>query len=386
MPAQTQLDSLPQAAAPQPGLVAVAMSGGVDSSTVAAVLLQQGHPIVGLTMQLWNQRRLPELQGNGPAQHRCCSLDDVYDAKRVAQHLNFPHYVVNFEQQFEQRVVRPFVQQYLAGRTPIACTNCNTDVKFEPLLRMARQIGAERLATGHYARIRKDPVTDRYQLLRARDGSKDQSYFLWGLTQEQLSRSDFPLGELTKEEVRHLARSVNLPVADKPESMELCFVPNGNYVQFIHAYAREDGQPLPEKEGDIVTEDGTVLGRHSGVHNYTVGQRKGLGFPTGKPIYVLAIDPENNRVIVGDDDSLRATTLEIENVNWVSIEEPAAPLRAKVKIRHKHEPADASVEALPGSRARIIFDTPQRAITPGQAAVAYADDTVLAGGWISDKQ
>src|ERR1700756_1380575 len=227
MSAQLELDSQPAAAEVEPGLVAVAMSGGVDSSTVAAVLRQQGRPVVGLTMQLWNQRRLPELQGDAPAQHRCCSLDDVYDAKRVAQHLNFPHYVVNFEQQFEDRVVRPFVEQYLSGRTPIACTNCNTDVKFEPLLRMARQIGAERLATGHYARIRRDEQTGRYQLLRARDECKDQSYFLWGLTQEQLSRSEFPLGELTKEEVRALARQVNLPVAEKPESMELCFVPNG---------------------------------------------------------------------------------------------------------------------------------------------------------------
>src|SRR5271169_3486058 len=239
MSTRPQLDSLPEAAPPQPGLVAVAMSGGVDSSTVAALLLQQGRPVVGLTMQLWNQRRLPELQGDGPAQHRCCSLDDVYDAKRVAQHLHFPHYVVNFEEQFEQRVVRPFVEQYLAGRTPIACTNCNTDVKFEPLLRMARQIGAERLATGHYARIRKNEQTGRHQLLRARDDSKDQSYFLWGLSQDQLSSSEFPLGELTKEEVRALARRTNLPVAEKPESMELCFVPTGNYVQFIQAYSKD---------------------------------------------------------------------------------------------------------------------------------------------------
>jgi tRNA-specific 2-thiouridylase len=378
-----QLDSLPAAVPdPAPGLLAVAMSGGVDSSTVAALLQRQGRPIVGLTMQLWNQRRLPELQGDGPAQHRCCSLDDVYDAKRVAQHLDFPHYVLNFEDQFEKRVVRPFVQQYLAGRTPIACTNCNTDVKFEPLLRMARQIGAEKLATGHYARIRYNEANGRHELLRARDDSKDQSYFLWGLTQEQLSRSEFPLGELYKDEVRALAREVNLPVADKPESMELCFVPNGNYVQFIKAYSLERKLPVNNAEGDIVTEDGTVIGRHNGVHNFTVGQRKGLGFAAGKPIYVLSIDSEKNRVVVGEDEALRTSAFEIKDVNWISISEPTAPLRAEVKIRHKHEPAPATVEALPGNRARIRYEVPQRAITPGQAATIYSGDVVLAGGWI----
>jgi tRNA-specific 2-thiouridylase len=382
MSVTAEFDTLPTREETQRGLVAIAMSGGVDSSTVAAVLQEQGHPIVGLTMQLWNQRRLPELQGDGPKQHRCCSLDDVYDAKRVAQHLNFPHYVVNFEEQFEQRVVRPFVDQYLAGRTPIACTNCNTDVKFEPLLRMARQIGAERLATGHYARIRKNEQTVRWELLRARDESKDQSYFLWGLSQEQLSRSEFPLGELNKEEVRALARRTNLPVAEKPESMELCFVPTGNYVQFIQAYSRDAGITLSQNEGDIVTEDGAVVGHHNGVHNFTIGQRKGLGFAAGKPLYVLSIDPENNRVVVGDDDSLRTTSFEVNGVNWVSIKPPSASLRATVKIRHKHEPAPAVVEALGDSQARITFDAPQRAITPGQGAVFYEGDRVLGGAWI----
>ena len=374
--------SLPISAEVRPGLVAVAMSGGVDSSTVAAVLQEQGRPIVGLTMQLWNQRRLPELQGDGPAQHHCCSLDDVYDAKRVAQHLNFPHYVVNFEEQFEERVVRPFVIDYLNGRTPVACTNCNTDVKFEPLLRMARQIGAERLATGHYARVRYDEASRRYQLLRSQDPAKDQSYFLWGLSQDQLSRSEFPLGELSKDEVREIAHQAALPVADKPESMELCFVPNGNYVQFIHAYASESKIPVSSAEGDIVSEAGQVLGRHHGIHNFTIGQRKGLGFAAGKPLYVLAIEPDTNRVVVGEDDALRTNTFEVESVNWVSITEPQVPVRASVKIRHKHEPAPASVEALPGERARVAFDAPQRAVTPGQAAVFYSGDTVLGGAWI----
>jgi tRNA-uridine 2-sulfurtransferase len=383
MSTATQLDTLPTADTTEPNVVAVAMSGGVDSSAVAALLQQQNRQVIGLTMQLWNQRRLPELAGSGPAQHRCCSLDDVYDAKRVAQHLNFPHYVVNFEDHFEERVVRPFVDQYLSGRTPIACTNCNTDVKFAPLLRMARQIGAASLATGHYARIRQNPETQRWELLRARDDSKDQSYFLWGLTQEQLSRSEFPLGELSKDEVRDLARTANLPVAEKPESMELCFVPSGNYVQFIQAYSAERNIAMNRDEGEIVTESGEVVGHHHGVHNFTVGQRKGLGFATGKALYVLSIDAANNRVIVGEDDALRSTACEIETVNWVSSEQPSQPIRAMVKIRHKHQPAQATVTAFSENRASIVFDAPQRAITRGQAAVLYdKSDRVLAGGWL----
>lgn len=369
-------------------VVAVAMSGGVDSSTVAAILRERGQSIVGLTMQLWNQRRLPELQGEGPRQHRCCSLDDVYDARRVAEHLDIPFYVINFERAFEETVVRPFVEDYLAGRTPIPCTRCNNDVKFEQLLATARQIGADRIATGHYARVRHNPETNRYELLRAVDDSKDQTYFLFGLTQEQLARAEFPLGEMTKQEVRGIARRLAVPVAEKPESQEICFVPSGSYVRFIESYLKEQGTEADTagmklgEPGDIVATSGEVLGRHSGLHNYTVGQRSGLGVAVGRPIYVVALDRENNRLIVGDDSDLRSSVCEVRNVNWISFESPNAPVHAQVRIRNRHEPAEAEITPLTPSTVRVAFREPQRAITPGQAAVFYSGDLVLGGGWI----
>jgi tRNA-specific 2-thiouridylase len=373
---------------PQQDTIAVAMSGGVDSSAVAALLHAQGHPLVGLTLQLWNQRRLAGREGMPESvQGRCCSIDDVYDARRVAEHLNIPYYLVNAQDRFEEEVVRPFVAEYLAGRTPIPCTLCNNHLKFDQLLLTARQIGAERIATGHYARNHFDPERNRWILSRPADRSKDQTYFLFGLTQAQLSRTLFPLGEMQKPAVREMAAGHGLELAQKPDSQEICFIPGGSYSQFLKAYLDEQQRELPDSSGELVSTSGEVIGHHSGIHSFTVGQRKGLGISSPDPLYVLKIHPDSHRVEVGSDDQLLSTTLTANRLNWVSLAEPAEPIRVSIKIRHRHEPAPATLRVIPSpdGPADLIeatFDEPQRAITPGQSAVFYQDDEVAGGGWI----
>ena len=358
------------------------MSGGVDSSTVAA-MLRDGHNVIGLTMQLWNQRRLAGREGMPESvQGRCCSIDDVYDARRVAQQIGIPYYVVNHEERFERDVVRPFVEEYLSGRTPIPCSLCNNHLKFDQLLVVAQQIGADRVATGHYARVTYDETRGRWLLKRPADHSKDQTYFLFGLTQDQLSRTLFPLGDMTKPQVRELAAKHGLAIAEKPDSQEICFVPGGDYKRFIDAYLSEQGESLPDTSGELVTTNGEVIGEHSGIHNFTVGQRKGLGVATGSPLYVIQISGAQKQVIVGGDEHLYSRTLRAKRVNLISVEDLNEPIRVTVKIRHRHEPAPATIERAAEDEILITFDEPQRAITPGQAAVFYDGDVVVGGGWI----
>jgi tRNA-specific 2-thiouridylase len=373
----------------EPETIAVAMSGGVDSSTVAAMLAREGAPVVGLTLQLWDQTRLAGKHGipDAPKAGRCCSLDDVYDARRVAEHLGIPYYVVNQQERFEKDVVRPFVDEYLHGRTPIPCSLCNNHLKFDALIQTARSIGASRIATGHYAINEFDPARNRWILKRPADRAKDQTYFLFGLTQAQLSRTLFPLGSLTKPEVRHLARSRGLALAEKPDSQEICFIPGGDYKQFITAYLEEQGEQVPQSAGELVASSGEVIGRHEGIANFTVGQRKGLGVSSPTPLYVLAIHPDSHRVTVGADAELASRTLVARRLNWISIPALTAPLRVQAKIRHRHEPAWAILEPAPltaTGEAEVIatFDEPQRAVTPGQSAVFYDNDEVVGGGWI----
>jgi len=372
--------------------IAVAMSGGVDSSTAAAILARSGdgsavsrNTVVGLTLQLWDQTRLAGKHGipDTPKAGRCCSLDDVYDARHVAEQLGIPYYVVNQEERFERDVVRPFVDEYLAGRTPIPCSHCNNHIKFDQLLKTARSIGAERIATGHYAVNEFDAARGRWILKRAADLAKDQTYFLFGLTQEQLARTLFPLGRMTKPEVRAAARQHGLQLAEKPDSQEICFIPGGDYKRFLAAYLEEQSETAPETAGELVASSGEVLGRHEGIFHFTVGQRKGLGVASATPLYVLNIDAASHRVTVGADAELATGTLRARQMNWISIADLAGPMRVKAKIRHRHEPAWATIEPADADEAIAVFDEPQRAVTPGQAAVFYDGDEVVGGGWIA---
>ena len=352
------------------------MSGGVDSSVAAALLAEQGHDVIGLSMQLYDQSEGQTSFGG------CCSLDDLHDARRVAAAIDIPHYILNFERQFTEQVVSNFVREYAAGRTPLPCAHCNSDLKFATLLDRAHGFGADAVATGHYARITRDPISGRAVLERGVDPAKDQSYFLFSLTQDQLACAVFPVGDQAKDAVRAYARQRGLPVADKPDSQEICFIPGDDYAGFVTTHAAE-----APGHGVIVDEQGRVLGSHGGIHRFTVGQRKGLGLgatasgPSGSPLYVLQLRPADRQVVVGPKASLERTTLTASGVNWIA-PEPATPIRAGAQIRHRHQAAPATVRSLGAARAEVVFDAPQIAITPGQAVVFYDGDSVLGGGWI----
>lgn len=351
--------------------IVVAMSGGVDSSVAAGLLAGAGHDVVGLSMQLYDQQEGREAFGS------CCSLDDLHDARRVAARIGIPHYIVNFEREFDALVVRNFVDEYAAGRTPIPCVHCNADLKFATLAERAAGFGAAAVATGHYARVDFDEETRRFRLLRSADRDKDQTYFLFSLTQDQLAHALFPVGALTKTDVRAEARRLGLAVADKPDSHEICFVPNGDAGGFVERHL-----PAPATDGEIVDSGGRVLGRHRGLHRYTVGQRRGLGLSTGAPLYVLRLDPAETRVVVGPREELGRRDLTASGVNWIAGAPPDGPRRVTARIRHRHTDATATVTADVSGHASLTFDDPQLAITPGQAVVFYDGDEVLGGGWI----
>jgi len=357
-----------------PERIVVGMSGGVDSSVAAALLAEAGHEVVGVTMRVWPWREAADASARFGS---CCGTEAVEDARRVAGTLGIRYYVLNMAEEFERKVIAPFAQAYREGRTPVPCLACNTELKFGSLLGRATAWDATAVATGHYARVARDADTGRWRLLRARDVHKDQTDFLWSLTQAQLGAARFPIGELTKDEVRARARHLGLVTADKPESQEICFVPNGNYRGFL-----QQREPATFRAGSIVDVEGRVLGHHQGVAGFTIGQRRGLGLATGRALYVVDLDPDADRVTVGGAADLECDRLVAGRVNFIAGAPPAGPQRVLAKIRHNHEPAAATLRTLQAGRAEVVFDRPQRAIAPGQSCVWYQGEEVLGGGVI----
>jgi tRNA-specific 2-thiouridylase len=365
--------------------VAVAMSGGVDSSAAALLLKDAGYDPIGLSMRLWDQRRdYKETENSSFRATRCCSPDDLYDAREAAARIGIPCYVADFRKEFEESVVRPFVEEYLRGRTQSPCVHCNSRMKFDHLTRLAEEARADRVATGHYARIARNEQNGRFMLREALDKNKDQSYFLFGLTQKQLARALFPLGDLTKRQVREIARRNGLPTAEKAESQEICFVPDGDYAAFVEQYRPPDGSARAETPppGKIIDSAGRILGAHNGIHHYTIGQRRGLGIAHSEPLYVLEIRPLENIVVVGERRLLGRSRCFAERPNWIAVPDLTSPLRVTAKIRSRHIPAPALIEPRGDGSVTVTFDTPQAGVTPGQACVFYQDEIVVGGGWI----
>ncbi len=352
--------------------VVVAMSGGVDSSVAAALLKERGCEVIGMTMQIWDYSSFTDQHGETFG--TCCSLDDVYDARRVAESLDIPFYVVNFEKQFEKEVIDRFCDDYFNGRTPNPCVLCNQVLKFEILLRRARELQADYLVTGHYAQLVQE--NGQVVLCKGVDRNKDQSYFLFTLTKEQMQYVRFPLGGMTKEEVRGHANRLGLKVAEKPESQDICFVPDGDYVRFL-----EEQRGPGTMNGDIVHVNGEVLGHHEGTYRYTIGQRRGLGLAWPEPLYVIGIDAANRKVIVGERDHLAVSRCSVNAVNW-HIDPPLEPLSLSCRIRYRHHEVASVVTPTGPDSAQVDFALPQHGVTPGQAAVFYDGDRVVGGGWI----
>jgi tRNA-specific 2-thiouridylase len=347
------------------------MSGGVDSSATAALLLEQGYDVIGITLKLWPQDCVNR------AEDKCCGPQAVTDARAVCHQLAIPYYLVDESADFQKHVIQYFADEYKAGRTPNPCVMCNQNLKFGRLIDRADQLGAQFIATGHFARVEKSADGSRYLLKRGRDLRKDQSYFLFSLRQDQLARVMFPLGEKTKRDTREVARHCQLKTADKEESMEICFVPDNNYGDFL-----QSANLVQKHRGEIVDLHGHVLGQHDGIEFYTIGQRKGLGITTAKPVYVVELDVENNRVIIGDDGALDRDEFIADRCNWHPFAQLAGPIEVTAKIRYNHPGTPATLTPLENNSVRVKLHTPQRAITPGQAAVFYQDELVVGGGWI----